>query len=62
MVRTKLRTVKVYFTNGTSLTTNMAARLTNKEIRSYYRVGKVFNIGAGPNDRLTKVKRVKIID
>ena len=56
-----LRAVKVTFTNGDSLTTNMAAGLTNAEIKAYYKKGRVFNVGSGPNDRMTRVKSVRIL-
>jgi len=56
-----LRAVKVYFTNGDSLVTSMAAGLTDKEIRDYYKKGRVFNVGAGAKDRMTKVKSVRIL-
>lgn len=39
----------------------MAAGLTNAEIRAYYKVGRVFNVGSGPNDRMTRVKSVRIL-
>ena len=56
-----LRAVEVRFTNGDKLRTSMSAGLTNAEIRAYYRVGRVFNVGAGPKDRMTKVKSVRIL-
>ncbi len=56
-----LRAVKVYFTNGDSLVTSMSAKLTDKEIRAYYKIGRTFNVGSGPNDRMTKVKSVRIL-
>jgi len=39
----------------------MAAGLTDKEIRDYYKKGRVFNVGAGAKDRMTKVKSVRIL-
>ena len=56
-----LRAVEVRFTNGDKLRTSMAAGLTNAEIRAYYKVGRAFNVGSGPNDRMTKVKSVRIL-
>ncbi len=56
-----LRVVKVYYNSGDVITTNMSANLTNKEIRDYYRVGKVFNLGKGARDSLTKVKKIEIL-
>ncbi|MBW2562138.1 MAG: hypothetical protein JRE40_14965 [Deltaproteobacteria bacterium] len=56
-----LREVEVRFTNGNKLLTSMNARLTDAEIRAYYRVGRVFNVGVGAKDRMTKVKSVRIL-
>jgi len=56
-----LRVVEVRFTNGDKLTTNMAAGITNAEIKAYYKVGRIFNVGSGPKDRMTKVKSVRIL-
>ncbi len=56
-----LRAVEVRFTNGDKLRTNMAAGLTNAEIRAYYKVGRMFNVGSGPNDKMTRVKSVRIL-
>ena len=52
--------VRVYYTNGVNIPTEMNPKLTDKEIRDYFKVGRVFNIGNGENDRMTKVKRVVI--
>jgi hypothetical protein len=56
-----LRAVEVRFTNGDKLTTNMAAGITDAEIRAYYKVGRIFNVGSGPKDRMTRVKSVRIL-
>jgi len=56
-----LREVEVRFTNGNKLRTSMSARLSDAEIRAYYKVGKVFNVGAGDKDRMTRVKSVRIL-
>ncbi len=64
MAKTKykaLRAVEVKFTNGDKLRTSMAAGLTNAEIRAYYKVGRVFNVGSGEKDRMTRVKSVRIL-
>lgn len=58
----KLRTVKVLFQNGDELTTNMAAHLKDDEIKNYYKVGKTFNLGSGDKDKMTKVKKVIILE
>jgi hypothetical protein len=56
-----LRAVEVRFTNGDKLSTNMAAGVTDAEIRAYYKVGRIFNVGSGPKDRMTRVKSVRIL-
>ena len=56
-----LRAVKVTFTNGDSLVTSMAAGLTNAEIKAYYKKGRIFNVGAGSKDKMTRVKSVRIL-
>ena len=57
-----LRTVKVTYSNGESITTSMAAHLTDAEIKDYFRIGKTFNIGTGAKDLMAQVKSVKILD
>ncbi|NTW18170.1 MAG: hypothetical protein HGA42_00550 [Nostocales cyanobacterium W4_Combined_metabat2_030] len=57
-----LRTVKVTYSNGESITTSMAAHLTDTEIKAYFRIGKTFNIGNGAKDLMVQVKSVKILD
>ena len=56
-----LRAVRVKFDNGETLETDMAAHLTDAQIRDYYRIGKEFNLGAGGRDRMAKVKSVEIL-
>jgi len=60
-VMAELRAVRVTFNNGDSLTTSMAARLTDAEIRAYYKKGRVFNLGVGREDCLTRVESVEIL-
>ena len=55
-----LRSVKVIFECGDSLTTSMAAHLTDQQIKNYYAIGKSFNLGT-VGDRMTKVKEVIIL-
>lgn len=59
--RSNLRSVKVTYSNGDIITTDMAAHLTDKEIKDYFKIGKVFNIGSGEDDLLAKVKEVEIL-
>lgn len=58
----KLRSIKVDFENGDTITTNMAAHLTDEEMLDYYQVGKIFNLGNGPHDNLSKVKSAEILE
>lgn len=62
VLENKLRTVKVEFQNGDSLTTNMAAHLTDDEINNYYKPGKLFNLGVGGKDKMVKVKKAIILE
>ena len=56
-----LRSVKVEFDNGDSLTTSMGASLTDEEIYDYYKKGKSFNLGQGEKDKMARVKKVTIL-
>jgi len=54
-----MKTVKVYFTNGNFLITRVNG--TKKEIKEYYKIGRVFNTGSGARDELDKVKKVEFL-
>ena len=56
-----LRGVKVTYSNGQSIATSMAAHLTDEDIKNYFRVGRVFNIGSVTDD-LQAVKHVEILN
>ena len=56
-----LREIEVTFSDGSKLSTNMAAHLTDKEMKDYYKIGKEFNIGHGEKDKMVKVKSIKIL-
>ncbi len=56
----KLREVKVSFGNGDVIHTNMAAGLTDQEIKDYYKIGRIFNLGA-VGDNMQKVIKLQII-
>lgn len=56
-----MRSVKVTYSDGSELRTSMSKNLSNKEIRDYFKVGRVFNIGSGIKDKLVKVKKVTIL-
>jgi hypothetical protein len=55
-----LRSVKVTFDDGSSLTTSMASGLTDDQIKDYYKIGKEFNVGH-IKDKMAKVKKVQIL-
>lgn len=57
----KLRSVKVTFDNGDVLTTSMAAKLSDDDIKNYYKAGKEFNLGSGGRDNIQKVTGVEIL-
>jgi dsDNA-specific endonuclease/ATPase MutS2 len=57
----ELREVVIYFENGDYIETSMSSQLTDEEIRAYYAVGKIFNVGNGPQDNLQRVASVKIL-
>jgi|TARA_R110000823_G_C15761623_1_gene483013 hypothetical protein len=57
----KLRSVKVEYSNGETTHTDMASHLNNEDIHNYFRIGRVFNIGDGENDLMAKVVKVIII-
>lgn len=61
LAESALRSVKVTFADGSTLTTSMAANLTDEQIREYYAPGSPFNVGSGEGDRVTKVKSVEIL-
>ncbi len=56
-----LRAAKIIFDNGDSITTSLAANLTDDEIKNYYRIGRVFNLGNGELDLMAKVTEVIIL-
>lgn len=58
----KLRLVKVTFDDGDYLHTHMAAHISDDEIREYYKIGKTFNVGLGPDDNMKKIAEVDIIE
>jgi hypothetical protein len=56
----ELRSVTVKYDNGDIIDTDMAAHLTDDEIKDYYKIGKEFNIGNGGHDKMAKVTDVII--
>lgn len=58
----KLRSVEVTYSTGDVISTSMAAHLSDEDIYAYFKPGRIFNIGNGPNDKLAKVVDVNIIN
>ena len=58
----KLRSVKVTYDDGTVIPTSMSAKLKDKDIYDYFKIGKSFNIGDGEKDKMAKVKKVEILE
>jgi len=56
----ELRHVKVTYSDGNVIYTDMAAHLTNEQILSYFKVGKWFNIG-NSEDNMQTVTKCEII-
>jgi len=57
----QLRSVRVHYDTGDTITTSMAAGLSDSEIRDYFKEGKSFNIGSGEKDKMAKVTKVEIL-
>ena len=56
-----MRSVKVHFADGSSLTTSMSADLSDEQVKQYYKVGALFNIGSGAKDRMVKIKKIDLL-
>lgn len=50
-----MRSAKITYSDGTVISTSLAANLTDKEINEYFKVGKAFNIGSGKDNLQTVV-------
>lgn len=58
-----LRSVKVTFSDGNTITTDMAANLSDEQIQDYYQIGKRFNLGDGAGgDNVVTVSNVEVLD
>lgn len=55
------RSVKVTYSNGTSMTTSLNPKVTDAEIKQYFRIGQRVNIGSGENDKVVKITNVEIL-
>ena len=56
----KISYLTVYYTNGATEKTGVNPNLTDAAVRNYFKVGRVFNLGRGEHDRMTKIKKVVI--
>lgn len=57
---TQLRAITVEYSDGTVITTDMAAHLTDNEMLTYFAVGRWFNIG-NVHDNMQQVVSATII-
>lgn len=57
-----LRSIKVTYSDGSVIDTNMAAHLTDAQMLDYFKVGKRFNLGNGPEDKIATVVSAEITD
>jgi len=57
----KFRSVKVTYSNGMSITTNLNPNISDAEIHQYFKVGREANIGMGEKDKIVKIKNVEIL-
>lgn len=55
-----MRVIKVYYGNGDTISTSMAAHLTDAEMQEYFKVGKWFNIGS-VEDNMQQVVKTEIL-
>jgi hypothetical protein len=62
IAKNALREVAVTYSDGTTITTSMAAHLSDADIKNYFRIGQEFNLGSGGKDKMVKVKSVKILN
>lgn len=54
-----MRSAKITYNDGTVINTSLNADLTDKEIREYFKIGRIFNIGS-INDNLQTVVNCEI--
>jgi hypothetical protein len=55
-----MRAIKVYYSNGDTVTTSMNPKLTDKEMQDYFAVGRWFNIG-NVTDNMQQVTKTEIL-
>jgi hypothetical protein len=57
----ELRAIKVTYSDGTEISTNMAANLTDDQMLDYFKVGAWFNLGS-VTDNMQQVVKAEILD
>lgn len=57
----KFKAVKVTYSNGFHITTDVNPNVSDEEIYRYFKVGSTVNIGMGPDDKLVKITNVEIL-
>ncbi len=55
-----LRVIRITFSDGDVINTNMAENITDDEIKNYYKIGRIFNLGI-VDDKLVRVTKVEIL-
>lgn len=60
-VKTALRGARVTYSDGTVIPTSLASHLTDEEILSYFKIGRLANIGTN-EDNLQTIINCEIID
>jgi len=55
-----LRSIKVTYSNGDTVTTSMSAKLTDEQMLEYFKVGNWFNIGS-VTDNMQQVTNAEIL-
>lgn len=54
-----LKTVKIYYEDGTTSKTNVSANATQESVNDYF-VGKRFNRGSFPKEKMVRAVKVKL--
>jgi hypothetical protein len=55
-----MKTVEVEYTNNIKIVTSVNPQVSDAEIKNYFRIGSIVNVGNGENDRLEKIISVNI--
>jgi hypothetical protein len=57
----EFKTVQVEYTNNVKITTSVNPNVSDVEIKNYFRVGSIVNVGNGEYDRMEKILNVNIL-